>query len=447
MAEALIIDQTAAVNIFGSAEQARPEATHGEPFVTQHGVELTFGGTTLGLTEREDGSFHITGNTVPRLDEAANCSATKCGLGELAMTNEYRRQLNCAAANTTLAFNGLPGYVLTPLNNAVNFFSDESVSTPVTALDEIGAPMTFFNKVKTGSVLVVSEHDLADHPDGAFFALNLADSVIATETTEVNGTRYAAIIFSSRESLGDRDGDAQLGRKTVEMILDREGIIDPAQRAQAVSELSVQIDIGYSASLRNFAHEVSVPEITLPEGMSAGQALEIMSAEAAAKTPPKDRDKRLSGPTRYGLTLAQENNLVSSESGNLTDRVTPTQVMADQYPGALENGEIYGQFEGEAGLEESPRGPGGCPGDGELCHINYPKITKRTRVGELVQMGVPKENIAYDNSRAIDTASPDNRYASNRRMQLEGIPKDRTLRTVNGVSIKFPPREKLAPAA
>ena len=91
-------------------------------------------------------------------------------------------------------------------------------------------------------------------------------------------------------------------------------------------------------------------------------------------------------------------------------------------------------------MEESPRGLGGCPGDGELCHINYPKITRRTRVGELVQMGVPEKSIAYDNSRAIDTASSDNRYASNRRMQLAGIPKDRTLRTVNGVTIKFPPR-------
>jgi hypothetical protein len=446
MAEALVIDQAAATSIFGSAEVALPEATHGEPFVTQHSVEVTFGGTTLGLAERDDGSFHVTGNTVPRLDEAASCGATKCGLGELAMSMDARRGLNCAAANTTLAFDGLPGYVLTPLNNEVNFFSDEGSFAPVTALDEHGRQQTFFNKVRTGSVLVVSEHDLADHPDGAFFALNLADSVIATETTEVNGTRYAAITFSSRESLGDRDGDAQLGRKTIEMILDREGITGRAERRQAISGLSVQIDVGYSASLQNFAHEVSVPEIVLPEGMTAGQALGIMATESANKIPPKDRDKRLSGPTRYGLTLARKNNLVDGKTGKLTGRVTPTQVMADQYPGALENGEIYGQFEGEAGLEESPRGLGGCPGDGGLCHINYPKITRRTRVGELVRMGIPdpEKNIAYDNSRAIDTASPDNRYASNRRMQLAGIPKDRTLRTVNGVTIKFPPRAAAA---
>ncbi|HSW99380.1 MAG TPA: hypothetical protein VLF71_06140 [Candidatus Saccharimonadales bacterium] len=442
MAEQLILDPAAAAQVFGRAEAARPEAAHGEPFVTQHNVAVQFGGTTLGLEELPDGSFRVTGNTVPRQCEAATCDANTCGLGQLAMGVDGRRQLNCAAANTTLAFDGLPGYVLTPLSNNVVSLHEPDVSRPVVVNDEQGTPTTLFDKVRTGSVLIVSEHDLAGQPDGAFFALNLADSVIATETTEVNGTRYAAIVFSSRESLGDRDGDAQLGRKTVEAILDREGLTGPA-REQAIASLTVQIDVGYSASLQNFAHEVRVPDITLPEGMTAADALAIMDGEAAGNVPPKDRDQRLGGPTRYGLSLARKNNLVDAETGALSRALTASEVMDDQYPGALDHGEIYGHLEAEMGID-APRTREGCPGNGQICHVHYPKITQRTRVGELVNMGIAPENITYDNSRAVDTASPDNRYASNRRMQLAGIPVGRTLRTVNGVRISFPPRAEAA---
>lgn len=356
------------------------------------------------------------------------------------MSNGGRRLLNCAAANTAPFFEDRPGYVMTPTNNEIHFLNDPDVSKKVSYKNEHGEEAGFFEKIKPGSVLIVGENDLEKPEEGISIALNLADSVILTETMEVNGKRYAAVMFSSRETLGDRDGEAQLGRRAIEIIMDREGITDPALRAATVDRMSVQVDVGFSATLPNFAHKVTVPEIELPEGMTARQAVELIAAETAAKVPAKERDQRLSGPTRYGLSIAAKNGLIDPSSGELSERITPTMVMADQYPGALENGEIYGQFEGENNLEEAPRGPGGCPGDGELCHIHYPKITRRTREGELVAMGVRPENIVYNAQDAIDTSSPDNMFASNRLMQLQGVTVGKTLRSVNGVTIKFPRR-------
>jgi hypothetical protein len=452
MAEALIITEPQAVEIFGSAELATPGSLPGEALTTRHGVVVEFGATTLGLKPAEDGKFQVTGNTVPRLCEAADgCSATACGLGGLAISNDMRREANCAAANTVPGVEGPENYVMTPLSNDIVFFGDEGVSKPINVKNEQGETVTLFQKVVTGSVLIISEHDLPKDSKGVTVDLNLADSVVGVETYELENTRYAAIVYSSRESLGDRGGTARLLYNAHNVILDRHGLQGEA-RQEALRSMDPQIEIGYSASLKNFAHEVRVPEIKLPEGMTPREALNIMKAENEARLKPAERDQRLSGPTKYGLQLAEKNGLIDAETGELTDRITPTQLMDDQYPGALVNGEIYGQFEGESNLEESPRGPEGCPGDGERCHINYPKITKRTRVQELLDLGIPEENISYNNSGAIDSASQDNRLASNRRAQLAGVPINKTLRSVNGVTIKFPPRtaaaeDALAPAA
>jgi hypothetical protein len=447
MAEALVLSAESTVAVFGTPVEATPGLVGGEEFRTQHDVDVQFVATTLGLEEQSDGSWQVTGNTVPRLCEAVDgCAATKCGLAELAMDNATRRQLNCAAANTEPAFGGRPGFVMTPLSPDVVFLGDKGAYQPVTAKDESGQDAVFFNKVKTGSALVTSEDDMKGiegSEEGIYVGLNLADSVVATETLDVDGMRYAVVLYSSRENLGDREQRFRIARNAVEGILERHGYNEPgreADRAALVDQLTVQIDVGFSATLKNFAHEVFVPEIKLAEGMTAGQALAIMDAETEARTKPAERDKRLDGGTRYALTVARQNNLVDEETGVLTSEVTPTMVMADQYPGALESGEIYGQFEGEAGLEDAPRGPGGCPGHGELCHINYPKITKRTRVRELRDMGVREENITYSNDQAIDPSASDNMLPSNRRMQLEGVDKNKTLRTVQGAVIKFPPR-------
>ncbi|HSX34205.1 MAG TPA: hypothetical protein VLF62_01000 [Candidatus Saccharimonadales bacterium] len=452
MAEALIITQPQAVEIFGNTEPAAPGSLPGEALTTRHGVVVEFGATTLGLQPAEEGKFQVTGNTVPRLCEAADgCTATACGLGDLAISNDMRREANCAAANTIPTPEASEAYVMTPLSNNIVFFGDEGVSKPINVQNEQGETETLFQKVATGSVLIISEHDLADKPDGVSVKLNLADSVVGVETHELEGTRYAAVFYSSRENLGDRDGAARLLYNTHNAILDRHGLQGEA-RQEALRKMNPQIEIGYSASLKNFAHEVRVPEYTVPAGMTSKEVVDIVLAEEGAKVPVADRDKRITGPTRYALQLMRKHEIIDTQTGEVLDSITPTQLMDDQYPGALVSGEIYGQFEGEAGLEESPRGPQGCPGDGERCHINYPKITKRTRVQELLDLGIPEENISYNNSGAIDSASQDNRLASNRRAQLAGVPINKTLRTVNGVTIKFPPRaaaaeDALAPAA
>lgn len=446
--EQLVLPSESVVKVFGvQPAEMRPGTVGGEQFTTQHYVEVQFQATTLGLTKHEEGDWLVIGNTVPRLCEAADgCSATQCGLGEIALKNKTRRWIDCAAANTQPPFDGRPGFVMTPLSPDVVFLGDEGTYQPVTAMQPNGEQQPFFQKVKTGSALVISEHDMADIPgseDGIYVGLNLADSVVAIQTQEVNGTRYAVVLYSSRENLGDRPERYQIARNAVEGILDREGITGAA-REQAINELTVQIDVGFSATLQNFAHEVRVPEISLPEGMTPGQALDIMATEDRDKIKAGDRDKRLSGPTRYGLQLARKNNLVDPETGELTGEVTPTKLMDDQYPGALRNGFIHGEVEIAAGITDSPRGPEGCPGHGERCHIDYPGITKHTRVSELEAMGVRQENTTYNNAGAIDPSSRDNMLPSNRDLQLEGVAVNRTPRTVQGAIIKFPPREQPA---
>jgi len=445
MTEQLILPPESVVKVFGvQPAEIRPGMVGGEQLTTKHDVEVQFMATTLGLTQHAEGDWQVIGNTVPRLCEAADgCSAIKCGLGEVALKNDTRRWIDCAAANTEPPFDGRPGFVMTPLSPDVVFLGDEGAYQPVTAKQPNGEQQPFFQKVNTGSALVISERDMSKIPgseEGIYVGLNLADSVVATQTLEVNGNRYAVVLYSSRENLGDRPEKFQIARNAVNGILDREGLTGDA-RAEAIDKLTVQIDVGFSASLKNFAHKVRVPEIVLPDGMTAREALEIVAAENRNKVKPADRDKRLSGPTRYGLQLAEKNGLIDAETGELTGEVTPTQLMDDQYPGALESGEIHGGLEISRGIMDAPRrGPKGCPGHGELCHIDYPKINQRTRTGELVALGVRPENITYNNANAIDPSSRDNMLPSNRDLQLEDVAIIRTPRTVQGAVIKFPPR-------
>jgi len=405
MSETLVVSDDQAPKIFSSLEDRAPAVAFGEKFITIHGVEEQFGHTTLALRKVEEG-YAVPGNTVPRICAAlGKCAADSCGLAERLMSNDDRRAEDCAAANTEVLFDGKPGFVLTPTEGEnpakVVFLKDGSEAyDDVNVLDEAGNPVRLFRKVKQASSFVVSEHDpiVRENPQGIFLAMNGADSSFGVATLEVDETRYAVAFCSSRPNLGDRGPDYQILRLAIEGILDNAGLEGQA-RADALQNLQVQIDIGYSASLENFAHDVRVPK---------------------AGTPYADKLV-----AKYGLTDASE--------------LTPKQVMEDQYPGSLSHDEVYPHSNVELGIDE-PYREGGCPGDGELCHIHYPRITERTLRKQLEAMGIPDTNVLYDNSRAIDPASKDNDLASNRLFQLAGVPVAQTLRTAQGASVRFTQR-------
>jgi hypothetical protein len=164
---------------------------------------------------------------------------------------------------------------------------------------------------------------------------------------------------------------------------------------------------GASATLRNFAHKIKVPSET-------------------DDTPEKERQKA------HDLREKFRSN-----------RVTSAMVLDDMYPGALERGNIWPQFEAEAadealrqGIEwKSPITPDRCPGDGQTCHVDYRAETKYALEKQLRELGV--RSVDYDDEGAMDPADIDNNMASNRAEQNNGVDRNSTNRTLNAVVFSF----------
>ena len=401
--QSLSITEEQAGQIFGSSHLVDPESVHQPEFTTRVGVNVRFADTRLGLKDdpgAPEERYLVTGNTVPRLCGAmGSCAANACGLADRPMSLLERQDADCAVANTAEAFDGRTGFIITPTNNEAVFMWEENSFRAVTITDERDREVTVLNKVKAASVFVFSENDISDE---IFVGANNADNSFIVATTEVEGLRYALVASSSRLNLGDRESTDQIFRKGVEGILDRHEL-EGVDRQHVLEIMMMDIHVGYSASLKNFKHDVRLPE----EGSDAA------------------------------------NELIAANGLSSYDELTPTIVMSGkkgQYPGALDHGEVYGAFEAENDID-IPRSPAGCPGFGEYCYIHYPKITERTIVSQLADMGMRAENIVYDLENVIDPASEENRLASNRRMQLAGVPILKTLRSVNGAVISFPSRQ------
>jgi hypothetical protein len=114
-----------------------------------------------------------------------------------------------------------------------------------------------------------------------------------------------------------------------------------------------------------------------------------------------------------------------------TQVITPSIIVDSQYPGILDHGFVYGK--GPFGLERRSRS--GCPGFGELCHLDYRGITRYSVEKQLTQAGIPLENIDWHEELAIDPADSTNDAQSNRREQLAGFMTPH--RTFNGAVLAF----------
>gem|GEM_PF-3070492 len=434
MSETLVATAEQVTKLFGSTEQVDPEAWRGDAFMTPAGVEVQFGDSRLGVVNNpNDGDeiFRITGNTVPRLCGALGASCAKgCGLADRAMSMAARQAQDCASANATRAFQGQPGFMVAQTNNEVVFLSDKNSYNDVTMRDENGTKRTIFGKTKPGAVLVIAESDIPENAEtGIFIGANNADNSFGIATFALGGERYALTFSSTRLNLGDRDQDAQILRKAIDGILDRQEIFGD-ERARMIADLQVQIDIGYSAGIDDFAFDIKIPKYEPSE--------ELAHIDIRKLTPEQIQSLSVESQNARYLLLA---NGHIDENGNIKEgdagRIKPSEFMDFWYPGALDNGEIIGHPEVELRLY-TPRTKEGCPGDGELCHVDYVKITRRTLKTQLIEMGIPEDNIIYNTDRIINTASSDNRLASNRAMDLVGIPVPKTLRSVNGAMVAFP---------
>lgn len=419
MAEPLHITHAQAVEIFGSDRAVAPEVIEHYGGTSSHNVDFQFSASTLGLEhiagEGDQQLVRVTGNTVARLCPAAeHCGPTVCGLAVESLYNYERRERDCAAANTQAVFGDRRGYVLSPtlpggqFTNEVVFMGDPLSSTSIEVNNEYGRATPMFEKISPGAAFVISEADLWDPAEGLVIEVNNADSNWALATFSLFGERFAVAAFFSRTNLGSRPKEDQILRKAIEGVLERRQV-NPVYTQDILHELTVDVHVGYSATRKNFAHPVRVP--------------------------PAD--------STYGNYLLRLSGLIDLD-GTPTGEITPTMVMDDQYPAALENGEIYGEYEAENDIDV-PRGPGGCPGHGEKCHIDYRKITRRTVFTQLQQMGVRPENINFVDEHAIDPADQGNYLASNRRAQLGGVSVNQTPRSANAVHIAFPSRRKIPP--
>ncbi len=434
-----------AANVFGTTEQMPPKELRGEAFDTRVGVELQFHGTTLGLEytkeSQRDTTIRVLGNTLVQSKEprgcdvpGVECTLSACGLANVLISNDARRERNCSGANTILGLGGNPRFVITPTNNEVAFMADEDSYAPFVAKDEHGGDQTMFNKVAAASTFVIAERDLPEGVDAVDVMMNGADSALAVTTLEITHPvfgekmRYALISCSSQPNLGSRGPNEQILAKGVNQILDREGITDAAERARVLAQAVVDIDIGFSATLDTFGHQVKVPKLTIPAELQ-GKNLSQLTAEER---------KLLSGSSAMALKLMLKKGIIDPVTHKVTGELLPKDVMEFRYPGALTAGELHKQSNIELGIRDEPYTEEGCPTDGALCMLDYPAITRRTLTGQLYEMGIPPGNIRYDQSRSTDPADVDNGLASRRRFALySDVPAKRTPRSRNGVTVRF----------
>jgi len=380
------------------------------PEKVDNGISLQAFNSSLRFVREGDEVF-VLGNTVKR-----NCpfvpegkvSCEDCAV--LGMTVAERVAKNCARSNTVHAFEQVSvapeaRLMLLPTKPNVLVIGDELPGT----IDKAGEE-TLFRSLPAAQAVVIPESSAQTlNLDRIGVGMNGADSTFGIMTFETNGERVVVPFCSTRENMGDRTEEEQILRKAIMAYLDSKDL-DGDARQQAIERMDVSITFGASATLRNFAHKIQVPQ----EGEGASE---------------KDRERAAKLREKYGR-----------------DHVTSAMVLDDMYPGALERGNIFPEFEAQlADLARqrgddivSPITPDRCPGDGQTCHVDYRAETKYALEKQLRELGV--NSIQYDDRHAMDPADINNNLASNRAEQNNLVERSRTNRTLNAMVFSFAAR-------
>ncbi len=377
----------------------------GEPVTDNNGVLLTPMNSVLRFEQMDGDKTAVLGNTVTRgcavAEDCGSCALAGAGLS----LSEMARK-NCARANTSQAFEfteqeASGRFVLLPTSKNALVVSETNY-TPEFNGDEL-----LQNRLKPAMSVVFTDTWMQKNDiDQITVGMNGADGSMGVMTTEISDETLIIPFCSMRGNMGDRGPENQILRQALNSYFDSIDLSDE-QRQIAVAKMKPSITLSASASLKNFAHKINVPR------------------EDAFATDAERKE---------GIRLREKYPDLVKLAG---DKITSAIILNDQYPGALGRGSIFPQFEAELGIRDTPIGPDTCPGDGQTCHIDYRTETEYALTEQLKDMGVPEANIYYDDSQALDPASPENKMASNRAEQNNGVPVALTSRTLNGMTIRI----------
>ena len=359
-----------------------------------------------------DGKTAILGNTVTRLcpiaKDCGSCALTGAGLSVAEMSER-----NCARANTARAFEMINQdprgrFILTATSRDAYVLDSDALADEYAGVD---GDVLMQRRMRPANSVVITESWLRSQELESFtVGMNGADGSMGVFSAVIDDIACQETLYipfcSMRTNMGDRSEKDQILRQALNAYFDAQGF-DEATRSRIMRNLQPAITLAASASLRYFAHKISVPE-------------EESENERERMEAQRLRDQY---PDLY------------RRAGN---KITSAIVLNDQYPGAMERGSIFPQFEAEIGIRETPITPDNCPGDGQTCHIDYRSETEYALRKQLLEMGVIAGNIHYDESHALDPASPGNNMATNRREQNEGVAVANTNRTINAMRVELP---------
>lgn len=378
----------------------------GDQRVDQNGIYMQPVNSVLRFRDLPDGKRTIEGGTVTRnCPVAVDCG--NCALTGIGLSVEEMSARNCARANTAqafeLAYQPPEGrFVLLPTAKTSYVVSDERLTA-----ERNGTSLMQYRLAAAPAVVFTKSWLQGKCLDQLTVAMNGADGSMGVATTsEIDGESLVIPFCSMRENMGDRGEEDQILRQALHAYFDSQGF-DDAKRQEVLGSLKVSITLAASASLKNFAHQIRIPR-------------------EDAEAPQAERD-------RAAAIRAQNSDLVRRAGGKLTSAL----VLNYQYPGALERGSIFPEFEAKIGIRETPITPDNCPGDGQYCHVDYRTETRYALVKQLRDMGISEEGIEYDDRNTLDPADPANKAASNRAEQNNGVKVANTNRTLNAMIIRI----------
>jgi hypothetical protein len=368
------------------------------------GIRLRSVNSVLRFQELEDGRTAISGNTVTRLCPiAADCG--NCALAGAGLTTAEMSARNCARANTAMAYElaGVPPegrFMLLPTSKNAYVVNEERL-TPEHNGDEL-----MQNRLQAASSVVFTGSWLREQGlDEIAVGMHGADGSSGVAITKIEDETVIIGFASLRQHMGDREPEDQVLRQALNAYFDSQGF-DAVRCQRALASMDISITLAASATLKYFAHKIEIP---------------------------RDEDGVPQGQRDYAVKLNQTYpDLIARAGGRITSAI----VLNDQYPGAMERGSIFPEFEAIAGIRETPITPDNCPGEG-TCHIAYREETDYALRKQLVEMGVPDVGIRFDDSEVLDPADPSNNAASNRAEQNNGVKVKDTNRTLNAVVVRL----------
>jgi hypothetical protein len=257
-----------------SPREVRQGVLQSSEFSLLSGVSATFLNSTVGVVElpARDGEERVgfVGNTVlggcPQGEKGCKDG---CQFAQTRVSSRLLKEVNCAVGNTLAVFleaqQSADGrFMMLPTTDDVIVVGDQTPGNPITMIDEHGNNYDAFFRLKPARAVVLRENWVKEKGlQNLTIGLNGADSTFGTMSLSVMDENFIVAFCTTRENLGDRDEHAQVLRKSVDEIM-RIKNIPEEKREEVYQTLAVRIDVGASATLENFAHDIRLPDSGTP---------------------------------------------------------------------------------------------------------------------------------------------------------------------------------------